>query len=123
MCVPVVVDNKEFYYQCFINTYNKGKENIPDIIEGKGKIIYTEDGFNGTFTLYNPEKDNDANEHPDWNYVIGCGYVTKSGVYRGKINNAYFNEVEFSIKDCIENYKQLFSTTATELHFDRFKED
>ncbi len=123
MCVPVIVDHKEFYYQCFINTYTKGKENIPDIIDGKGKIIYTEDGFNGTFTLYNPEKDDDATEHPDWNYVIGCGYVTKSGVYKGKIDNAYFNEVEFSIKDCIENYKRLFITTATELHFDRFKED
>ena len=123
MCVPVVVDNKELYYRCFINTYTKGKENIPDIIDGKGKISYTEDGFNGFFTLYNPEKDDNANEHSDWNYVIGNGYVTKSGIYKGKLDNVYFDEVEFSIKDCIENYKQLFNTTATELHFDRFKED
>ena len=122
MYVPVVVDNTECYYWCFINTYTTGRENIPDIIDGKGEISFDENGFTGTFKLYNPETDNDANEHDEWNYVIGCGYVTKSGSERGRLENLHFNNVEFSIKDCIQNYMN-FNNSAKETYFDRIKKE
>lgn len=122
MYVPVIVNNKEYYYWCFINTYTTGRENIPDIIDGKGEISFDENGFTGTFKLYNPETDDDANEHDEWNYVIGCGYVTKSGSYRGRLENLHFDNVEFSIKECIQNYLN-FNNSAKEIHFDKIKKE
>lgn len=67
MMVPVKANGEEVYYECFINTYTTGRDNIPDCIDGKAYIKMDEDGFHGRFTLYNPEKDSDANNHDDWN--------------------------------------------------------
>lgn len=122
MYVPVIVNNKEYYYWCFINTYTTGRENIPNIIDGKGEINLDERGFTGTFNLYNPETDDDANEHDEWNYIVGCGFVTKSRSYIGKLENSYFNNVEFSIKECIQNYLN-FNDSAKETYFDRIKKE
>ena len=122
MLVPVIVNNKEYYYWCFINTYTTGRENIPDIIEGKATIRGDEEGFHGNFTLYNPETDNDANEYDDWNDVIGCGYVAKSGSRIGRLENLCFDNVEFSIKECIQNYLN-FNNCAKEFHFNKIKKE
>lgn len=122
MYVPVIVNNKEYYYWCFINTYTTGRENIPNIIDGKGEINLDESGFTGTFNLYDPETADDANEHDEWNYVIGCGFVTKSRSYIGKLENSHFNNVEFSIKECIQNYLN-FNDSAKETYFDRIKKE
>ena len=97
MAVPVKVNDKDVYYGCFINTYTTGRDNIPDIIEGKAFIKMDEEGFHGRFTLYNSEKDNDANEHDDWNWIIGSSFYSKSGRWIGNVDNAYFEETEFSI--------------------------
>ena len=120
--VPVIVNSREYYYWCFVNTYTTGRENIPNIIDGKGEISLDDSGFTGTFKLYNPEMDNDANEHDEWNYVVGCGFVTKSNSYIGKLSNAQFNNVEFSIKDCIQNYLN-FNDSAKDIHFHKIKDE
>lgn len=121
MLVPVKVNDKEVYYGCSINTYTTGRDNIPDIIEGKATIRMDEEGFHGRFTLYNPEKDNDANEHDDWNWVIGSGFYSKSGRWIGKVDNAYFEETEFSIAECIQNLVNI-DNSSKEIHFRKIKE-
>lgn len=121
MAVPVKVNDKEVYYGCFINTYTTGRDNIPDIIEGKAFIKRDEEGFHGRFTLYNPEKDNDANEHDDWDWVIGSGFYSKSGNYIGNVDNAYFEETEFSIAECIQNLVNI-DRSLKEIHFSKIKE-
>lgn len=127
MLVPVtIVDTEtkresECYYKCFINTYTTGRDNIPDIIEGKAFIKMDEEGFNGRFTLYNPEKDNDADEHDDWDWVIGSGFYSKSGNHIGNVDDAYFEETEFSIAECIQNLVNT-DRSSKEIHFSKIKE-
>lgn len=121
MAVPVKVNDKEVYYGCFINTYTTGRDNIPDIIEGKAFIKMDEEGFHGRFTLYNSEKDNDANEHDDWNWIIGSGFYSKSGRWIGNVDNAYFEETEFSIAECIQNLINI-DRSSKEIHFNKIKE-
>lgn len=121
MAVPVKVNDKEVYYGCFINTYTTGRDNIPDIIDGKATIRMDEEGFHGNFNLYNPEKDNDANEHNDWNYVIGSGFYSKSGRWIGSVNEAYFEETEFSIAECIQNLINI-DRNSKEIHFYKIKD-
>lgn len=121
MTVPVVVCGNHGYYCCFINTYTKGRDNIPDIIDGEATIRLDEEGFHGNFKLYNPETDNDANEQEDWKYVIGTGFMSKSGRWIGSIDDAYFEETTFSIKDAIENRLEN-GDYSKEIHFHKIKE-
>lgn len=122
MLVPVIVEGHEAYYGCFINTYTTGRNNIPDIIDGTASIRMDEEGFHGHFSLYNSEENNDANEYPEWNWVIGSGFYGKSGAYIGTVNNAYFEETQFSIKEAIETYENLKDNgNSKEIHFDKIK--
>ena len=98
----------DLYYDCFINTYTTGKDNLPTMIEGTAWIEKDEEGLHSKFILANPEKDNDADEHTDWNHVIGSGFFDLHGNYLGsygKYDAFTFERVDFSIKDAIENYK------------------
>ena len=122
MLVPVIIDGKEFYYGCFINTYTKGKANIPDTIHGNAYIYKDEEGFHGTFNLTNPEIENDANEHNDWNYVIGLGLYKLNGNYIGS-GDYTFDRVDFSIEECINRRKEIEGVSCgREIHFDRIEE-
>lgn len=124
MLVPVKVNNKEIYYWCFINTYTTGRNNIPDIINGHAIISMDEEGIHGYFTLDNPETDNDADPHSEWRYVIGCGFMKLNGNYIGHCEDATFDTTEFSISECIENYRTISTTNETgrEIIFDKIKE-
>lgn len=122
MLVPVKVTyfGKEYnlYYSCFINTYTTGRNNIPDIIDGTAIVSCNEEGCHGRFTLYNPETDNDANEHPDWDWVISNGLCHLSGNYIDcSYENVTFEEVRFSIKEAIELYKNVKNYDGKEIHF------
>lgn len=121
MMVPVTVNGKECFYGCFINTYTTGRENIPDTIDGKAWIRKDEEGLHGTFTLSNPDIDNDADEHPDWCYVIGTGFYSRSGNYIGQIEEAYFEETQFSLREAINNIRN-FDKSYKETHFSKFKD-
>ena len=128
MLVPVtVVDTEtkresECYYGCFINTYTTGRDNIPDIVNGHAHIMLDERGVHGNFFLEDEEKDNDANNHSDWNYVIGLGFYRKDGSYVGRVDNVTFERVQFSIQECINNWKNIHSGSYKETHFDFIKE-
>lgn len=127
MLVPVVAKSietgstKKLLYGCFINTYTTGRDNIPNMIDGFANIELDEEGFHGNFTLYNPEKDNDANEHDDWNWVIGSGFYSKSGRRISDLDNVYFEETEFSIAECIQNLVNI-DRSSKEIHFNKIKE-
>ena len=128
MLVPVnVIDietrqESECYYGCFINTYTTGRDNISDIINGYASIMMDEKGLHGDFFLDDEEKDNDANKHSDWNYVIGLGFYRKDGSYIGRVDNITFEKVPFSIQDGINNWKNIHSGSYREIHFDFIKE-
>ena len=64
----------------------------------------------------------EVEDNNEWNYVIGCGYVAKSGSYIGGLENLCFDNVEFSIKECIQNYLN-FNNCAKEFHFDKIKKE
>lgn len=121
MLVPVMINGKEYYYGCFINTYTTGRNNIPDTIDGKAYIEMTENGLSGRFTLFNPEIDNDADTHDDWNYVIGLGLYSTSGQYLGNVKKYMFERTEFFIAGCLNNTKN-FDKFNREIHFDHIKE-
>lgn len=53
--------------------------------------------------------------------MIGSGFYSKSGKRIGNIEGAYFEETEFSIADCIQNFIDI-EGNSKEIHFDRFKE-
>lgn len=124
MFIPVKINVngsiKELYYGCFINTYTKGKTNIPDIIDGYAYISKDEQGIHGQFNLFNPEKDNDA-DTTEYNYIIGSGFYNLTGSYIGNIQNATFDEIRFNIKDAINEYKNSGGclTNGKEIHFYR----
>lgn len=122
MLVPVKVNGEEVYYWCFINTYTTGRNNIPDIINGHATILLDENGIHGHFILDNPEIDDDADLHKEWRYVIGCGFVKLNGCYIGSCENATFETTDFSIKECIENYRKINDTRGIEIYFDKIKE-
>lgn len=123
MMVPVVINGKDYFYGCFINTYTKGKQNIPDMIYGRATVCMDEDGLSGRFTLDNPETDNDSEEYSDFNYVIGSGLYNASGKYLGTRSTDYtFDCVEFSISECLENTKRLSDKFIREIHFHKYAE-
>ena len=126
MLVPVQINYKDskrnLYYGCFVNTYTKGHENIPNIINGKATIYLNEEGFNGKFDLSNTEIDSDADEHLDWNYVIGGGFYTETGDYLGNISNVYFDEITFFLKDAISDYQNIKGQSCKETHFYKIEE-
>lgn len=110
MLVPVTVvdvntkNTYDCYYWCFLNTYTTGKNNIPDMIDGNAWIMLDDRGLHGQFKLDNPERDNDANKHTDWNWVIGCGFYNLHGRWIGSINDVIFEKVSFSIKEAINRF-------------------
>lgn len=109
----------QFYFGFFINTYTTGHDNIPNSIDGHVTANITEEGIRGSFVLANPEKDNDANLHEDWNYIIGTGLYSSSGSYLGKISRYSIGEIESDLRDAIELYKSITSNDPKEIHFDR----
>lgn len=117
MLVPVKasVNNRihDLYYGCFINTYTTGLNNIPDSINGTAWIEKGDEGLRGRFTLHNPEKDNDASEHEDQNFVVGLGFYDLSGTYLNKSFN--FERVDFSIREAIETFKNVNSYNHKEI--------
>ena len=117
MLVPVVVNGKDYYYGCFINTYIKDKKNIPDTIKGTAFISMDDEGLHGRFTLAEPDISNNGSIHPTWNYVIGLGFYTVGGRWLGT-RQVTFERVDFSIEECIENTKQ-FDRFVREIYFDR----
>ena len=121
MFVPVKVKIRDrivdLYYECFINTHTTGRDNLPTMIEGTAWVEKDEEGLHGRFTLANPERDDDADDHPDWNWVIGSGFFDLRGNYLGCYDNLTFERVDFSIKDAIENYKSCRSGDHFETHY------
>lgn len=124
MLVPVIaIENgieKECFYSCFVNTYTTGHKNIPNIIDGHAFIRMDEEGFHGIFEL-NDETQNDADTHPEWRWVIGSGFVTRSGAWIGKAN-ATFDDTKFNLKNCINNYIDR-NGHSKEIHFDSIKKE
>lgn len=118
MMVPVKVkSNKreiDCLYHVFINTYTRGFKNIPSMITGKGWVELDDVGLHGYFSLKNPETDDDANEHPEWNYVIGGNYFYIEGK-QYHLENATFEKVEFDLAESIER----FGDNYREIHFDK----
>lgn len=113
-----IKSNATLYYGCFINTYTTGRENVPDILQGYVTISNDAQGFHGTFVVDNPEQDDDANEHRDWNYVIGSSLYDEHGdVLDINCKYALFDKVTCSIKDGIMNYRNLHGGTEKEIHF------
>lgn len=119
MSVPVqLVDGRQVYYDCFINTYTRGYVNIPKIVTGKGWIKKDLEGLHGKFMLNNPESDSDADEHPDWNYVVGMSFRNTNGNSIGEIReNPFFDRIDFDLADCIKNYETLTGWKSSEIHF------
>ena len=111
--------NDKLFYGCFINTYTKGYMNIPAMIDGSFWIEKSSDGLRGAFTLEDPESMDDANAHPDWNYVIGTGFYDASGNLLRCDNT--FERIQSSIHDAIELEKQIHGRTGfgREIHFDK----
>ena len=126
MLVPVKVkyNNKEIelYYGCFINTYSTGRDNIPEIIDGKCSIYLDDVGFHGYFNLYYSDIDNDADEHPEWNYVIGSNFYSLNGSYLSNIPDLKFETIHFSILNGIKLYESIRFTSCKEIHFLKYKE-
>ena len=124
LTVPVVVKNKNLYYQCFINTYFKGtRADIPEMINGTANISIDEEGLHGSFRLDDESKIADnANTHPEWNFVVGSSYRRLDGSYLGShFDNGFFDNVEFSIKESYELSKQ-FESCARTAWFDHYDE-
>ena len=119
MSVPVqLIDDRQVYYDCFINTYTTGYKNIPKIISGRGWIKKDLEGFHGQFTLSNPEIDSDADKHPDWNYVIGMSFRDMNGKSVGELKeNPFFDRVDFNIAEGIKLFETITGWKSTEIHF------
>lgn len=96
MLVPVMVNNRRLYYDCFINVYIKGYNNITDYVDGYGWVMRDEIGLHGQFTL------NDGTT--DW--VVGCSFYDERGKYIGS-RNWQFERTTFSIREAIERAKQM----------------
>lgn len=116
MCVLV---NNQYYYTCFINTYTKGYENIPKIINGTAWIQKDLRGFDGRFELKNPEIDSDANKYPEWNYVIGSGFRNLKGDWLGEVKNPFFEKIAFDIAEAIKTFEQLTGRKSTEIYYNK----
>lgn len=127
MLVPVrVVSNNsifDMYYGCFINTYTTSKNNIPNTVDGIAYVSLDESGFHGRFNLFDANINDDANEHPDWNYIIGTGFYKMDGSYNGFIENATFEETKFSIKDAIKEKRNIGNNAVREVHFHKIAEN
>ena len=119
MLVPVDIKYmdviRNLYYGCFINTYTKGRNNIPNIINGKATIYLDEEGFHGRFSLDNPEIDSDARY--EYTYVIGTGFYTHDGSYLGNMDNITFEETTFYLQDAINEYQDVNNFSSKEIHF------
>lgn len=120
--VKVIYNNKliDLYYNCFINTYITGRNNIPDFIEGNAWIEKNEEGLHGKYNLINPEKDNDDNINLKWNWVVGTGFVDLHGNYVGTGDTFTFERVDFSINEAIKLYKNIKDNNYKGIYFDRF---
>ena len=118
LLVPVFINEYSYkcYYKCFINTYTTGYENIPKDIDGTGFIELDTQGLHGKFNIKNPDICDDANNHKDWNYIIGLGFCKLNGDYLGNIDNVTFDKVTFNLKESLEDYKNLFNEYR-EIHF------
>lgn len=129
MMIPVKARNihtdsvKDLYYGCFINTYTTGRDNIPNIIDGIINIRLDEEGFHGRFILENPDAVNDADRHyGEWNWVIGSTFYSNTD-FRLHPNDWVFDDIQYSIKDGLNNYTNINSGSYKEIHFDRINED
>lgn len=127
MLVPVRIKNletgseRDLYYWCFINTYTTGRDNIPEIVDGTANISLDEEGFHGTFTLYDDEIVNDADNYPEYRFVIGSGFYSDRNNYMGRNHNGIvFENTTFNIKEAINRYKD-FNEQYKEIHFDRIR--
>lgn len=128
MLVPVRIKNletgseRDLYYWCFINTYTTGRDNIPEIVDGTANISLDEEGFHGTFTLYDDEIVNDADNYPEYRFVIGSGFYSDRNNYMGRNHNGIvFENTTFNIKEAINRYKDI-NGHCREVHFDKIKE-
>ena len=122
MLVPIDmshIDLSTLYYGCFVNTYTKGRTNIPDTIRGKATIYLDKEGFHGSFALDNPEIDSDAEYN--YTYVIGSGFYSPNGGYIGNIDGAEFKETIFYLQDAIDEYKNIKGNVVKEIWYDDIK--
>lgn len=121
MLVPLDIKDRgiNLYYGCFVNTYTKGRNNIPDIINGKATIYRNEEGSHGRFTLDNPEIDSDAEY--EYTYVIGKGFYNQDGSYAGDRDDIIFEETTFYLQDAINEYENIKNSTSKEIHFDSIR--
>lgn len=128
MLVPVRIKNLEtgsecdLYYWCFINTYTTGRDNIPEIVDGTANIFLDEEGFHGTFTLYDDEIVNDADNYPEYRFVIGSGFYNRDNYIGRNHNGIVFENTTFNIKEAINRYKDV-NGHCREVHFDKIKEN
>ena len=114
MLIPVIGNKKvEVYYGCFVNVYIKGYNNIPDILEGTLTIRKDENGFTGNFNL---SMDNEFILPDEYNWVIGTGFTKITGEWLGSIEEVYFEDTVYSLKDGIMNYRD-YHNSGKEIYF------
>ena len=111
MFIPVNVQGRELYCSCFINTLIKGRNNIPNIVEGKITISRTTMGFRGKFRLFTEDIT------VDYDGVIGSGLYDLRGNLL-TVSEYTFDEIEYSISEGIKNY-ETFRNDSKEIYFDK----
>jgi len=103
--IPVIVNNKDYYYSCFINVYIKGFYNIPDSVNGNLEIWKDEEGLHGYFILTD---ENEFIQENKYDYVIGYGFHNLNGDYLATGGEKdIFDRTKFSIADGIDNYRKI----------------
>jgi hypothetical protein len=112
--VPVVSNNKQYLYDCFVNVYVKGFYNIPEEIDGTLTIWKDEEGFNGYFSM----NDSEFIKADEYHFVIGNGFCDINGnwLYRDE-ETMFFEKTSLQIKEGIKNHKNILNNNVKTVYW------